>query len=181
MKKLIGLLMIMLFSANTFGQMAYGRTELSSQLYFRYSLRSQFTYNGKEYAIAQDSVWIETTFNPHQKKDVYLWRKDGNNWTIVTDALRTDYAIYENGVTRYDCWVDNPRNTIHDLNELFGKDKNIGYSSVETKNGIIYITMLSFTGFWFNDDFEVHSEEIMLLPKDDGTFSIWKQKSATKQ
>lgn len=175
MKKLIGLLTFLFITTGVFGQISYRVTEFSPQRYFKYSLRSEFTYNEKEYALAYDSVWIETSFNPYKKKDVYLWRKDGNKWTIVSDALRTDYVKEENGEFYYHCWVDNPRSRIEnnsDLNLLFGD--TIDYSSIETRNEMIIIEMLSFSGVINVDEFTIHRDTLILLPKEDGTFQTFR-------
>jgi len=179
MKKLIGLFVILFITTGVFSQISYTVTEFSPQLYFKYSLRSEFTENGKQYALAYDSVWIETAFNPYQKKDIYLWRKDDNGWTIVSDALRTDYLKFEDDdygdrVGYYDCWVDNPRNSIErgcDLNELLGND--VGYSSIESRNGVLFIKILSFSGIVGDDDYEKHSDRIILVPNEDGTYTTY--------
>ena len=174
--------MFLFITTGVFGQPSFTVTEFSPQLYFKYSLRSEFTYNEKQYAFAYDSVWIETSFNPYQKKNVYLWHNDGEHWTRVSDVLRTDYVKEENGEFIYDCWVDNPRSRIEnksDLNMLFGDI--VGYSSIEIEEGVIIIEMLSFSGIIGKDEFTIHRDTLILLPKEDGTFKTFKSKNYDKR
>ena len=63
MKKLIGLFAILFITTGVFGQISFDVTELLPQSHFKYSLKSKFVEDGKQYAIAYDSVWIETSFN----------------------------------------------------------------------------------------------------------------------
>ena len=171
MKKLIGLFAILFITTGVFGQISFDVTELLPQSHFKYSLKSKFVEDGKQYAIAYDSVWIETSFNPHLKKDIYLWRKDGNKWTIASDVLRTDYVKYENGVKIYVCWVDNDSSSIErncDLNLLFGDIG--GYSYVESIDGLLCIRILSFSGIIGNDKYDYQWSRIWLIPNENGFY-----------
>ena len=187
MKKLIGIFAILFTITTVFGQTKGAELgELIPEKFFKYSLKSHFTVDGKQYALAHDSTWLDRTYlsgdNDEIKKSVYLWRKDGSKWSIASmNPIKIDYWKKVDGVESYDYWSDNDSTSIErgcDLNELLQDIGGVGgYSSVYIRpNGIIKIRLLNFYGtVGVDDEYQYRWDIITLLPQgDDMYFAVRK-------
>lgn len=184
MKKLIGLFMVLLITSNVLAQtVGADLGEFFPYKYFEYSLTYRFTKNDKEYAVAyemipRDSMGMKRTYllgsNDILKRNLYLYRNDGDKWTIVSDIIKVDYWKIENGIQSYDYYCDNPQSSIErkcDLNELLGDIG--GYSSIELNEEILKIRMLNFCGIvGVDDEYNCRWDIISLVSNDNGTFSV---------
>lgn len=180
MKKLIGLLTILMLTTTVFGQTRGADLgEFFPFKYFEYSLTYRFTENNKEYAIAYEAIprtsmgTAKTSLlnsNDIIERNLYLYRNDGDKWTIVSNIIKTDYWKVVDGVQSYDYYVENPANTNSDINKLIGDIG--GYSSIEPKKGFLAIRMLNFYGVVGVDaPYNYRWTNIRLFRKDDGTFT----------
>lgn len=146
--------------------------------YFEHSLTYRFTENNKEYAIAYEAIprtsmesQKTSLFNSNDiiERNLYLYRNDGDKWTIVSNVIKTDYWKVVDGVQSYSYYAENQPNTNSDLNKLIG---DIGYSSIEPQKGFLAIRMLNFYGVVGVDvPYNYRWIDIRLFRQDDGTFS----------
>ena len=180
MKKIIGILGILLLTIGVFGQSRgasmcgfLSQSNTLPRAYF-------FVENDVQYGIAYDTK-LERTYLEYRESDkndilertLSLYRLDGEAWTKVSNPIKTDYWKMENGVESYDYHKDNCRYNIErgcDLNEL-ASCTGIGYSSVESKGGVIIIRMLNFSGVVGVDgDYNYHYDTYRLTQQNDGTY-----------
>jgi len=172
MKKLIGILGILLFTASVFGQpsVCYFLSNTNDD----HTYTHRFQYNGEQYAIGYDSR-IERTYllgdNDILERTLSLYRQDGNTWTRVSNPIRRDYWKSENDVQSYEWYKDNMGYYKGHGGDLNGLLPNVGYSSVEIKNGIAVIHMLVFYGIiGVDNDYNYRWDTYKLIPQKDNTY-----------
>jgi len=173
MKKLILLFAILLFATGVEAQSVNSFCDFLTYRHFKYSQTYYLTVEDVQYAIAYDSIKGRTGLYDIDydilERDLYLYRKDGNKWTIVSDVIKTDYWKIENGVESYDYYKENQEGS-SDLKDLLGDIG--GYSFIKlTKEGHIYIRMLNFYGVDGVDEVSNHRWiGIILKSQGDGTY-----------
>lgn len=196
MKKIIGILVIILITLSVFGQNTL-RNNVYSRTYFQYSLNYWLTVGDTEYAIAYDTTSVDD--NSVERK-VFLWRKIPNSvdtqhnkwrgygWEIVSDVIRTDMVICEK-LESYDIdrsvrWYSESYWENEESNDDSEDRKDFDHSSIKMVDGNIIIKMLIFFGEDISsydskkekeDDLYQHRwEYYTLVPDNNGTFIVRK-------
>jgi len=184
MKKIIGLLTILLFTTGVFGQgggavlcdfyqpSTIGDVRFNTSQGYLDSCTYSFWEDDKLYTLSYDSEldasvsWLLRGDNDSLVRHIYLFRLDGDTWHKASNLIKTDYNKVTDGVQSYDYYFKERR----DLNGLI---KGIGKSYVKKHNDIVYIRLLNFYDLNARDDnngFYYRWDGIILIPQGDGTY-----------
>jgi len=201
MKKIIGLLAIVLFTTNLFSQKQGRFNDYPSFVnvdetrirciqrggdlneYLNLKTYSFYGKNGKLYLISYKDEYNSNNFPTLHcggkiERNLYLLRYDEDKWNIASDVIQTDY---EKADSNYYSYTYLRRD---DLKELINVKSGVSNGYVKKlNNDNIEIRLLIFTGFEIYKQNGDHSWEIKhgedytwktwcLIPERDGTYKI---------
>lgn len=180
MKKITGLLLVLLFTTSVFGQLGgasiceFFNTPFTERHHHPQNrdVRFSFEANGKTYMLSYDvNDYKYTNFSrcPERivKRYVYLHRLDNDGWKIASGIVKTDF--WNKDTRAYDYHND----TRYDLTELINDTTQ---ASVEVlDNGMVKMKFISFYGEYDMDRrWNYHWHDVIFIPNGDETYKVLK-------
>lgn len=191
MKKIIGLLGILLITITIFGQKGgaiicrFGNKSIiigeefklfqHNKMYIETIIYS-FRENGHLYVMSYDTIEsIDDMFlygsHDIRKRSVLIYRLDDDGWHSASDIIKTDFWKVSNGIQSYNYHYPKRK----DLSDLID---GIGNSYIKKlDDGVIEFNLLNFYGSE-NDEvnWKYYWEVILLIPNDNKTYNVLKPK-----
>jgi len=178
MKKIIGIITILLITSSVFGQRTGGgiceffnKPFTERYQFFSPNITFSFKTNGKTFMLSYDvdcKVHNNYSTSPDVlvKRNIYLHRLDDDGWKIASDLVKTDYWNTDEE-RAYDMYLDTRR----DLTELIGDTTQ---ASVEVyDNGMVKMKFLSFYSYKRADNkWHWRWDEVLFIPNGDETYSV---------
>jgi len=184
MKKLIGLITVLLLSTSIFGQRGAELCDFSGSP--ATIVKQQFELDQRYLDKCTYSFWVSDTlfvlsYDPKQEyanngylygkpaintRNVYLYRLDTDGWKVASTLVKADYLKKdENDITSYDYIITSRR----DYNDFID---GIGYSYVKQEDsGIVKIRLLNFYGDDKNNTgFNYRWDEVVFIPQRNGIY-----------
>jgi len=180
MKKITGLLLVLLFTTTVFGQLGGACicefenkpfTERHQDPHNR-DVRFSFEADGKTYMLSydvNDYSYKGFSRSPERidKRYVYLHRLDNDGWKIASGIVKTDFYNYDNYT--YDYHFD----TRYDLTELIGDSTQATVKVYD--DGTVKMKFLSFYGeYEYDRRWKYRWHDVLFIPNGDETYKVLK-------
>ena len=200
MKKLIGLLVILLVTCNVFGQRCGNElcgfddppviNEIKRLIVkcqemgwhiedFLNERTYSFNVDNKLYVLSYDTTtnykryltYLEGVRGDIVERNIYLYCLDNGKWSIVSDLVKTDYMKCDDkGNTAYDFYYPDRVDLTGAIHIKNGLSN--GYVK-KLSNGNVEILLLSFT-LVNENQYDYHGDTILFVPKNNGSYSVIK-------